>query len=82
MNWKPIETAPRDGSRVIIACYSDSMGEWLVTEGWWATPHEYAGLRQCYWMYKDNRVMLDASIHDGLGASHWMPLPSPPNSQE
>lgn len=80
--WRPIESAPRDGSRVIVASYSKNMDEWLVTEGWWATPHEYAGLRQCYWMYKGNRVMLDASIHDGLGASHWQPLPEAPASQD
>lgn len=76
-DWLPIESAPRDSSRVIVACWRKHTGEWRVCEAWWAMPYEGAADRACYWRYDGDRAMLDTSIH-GIGATHWQPLPAPP----
>ncbi len=75
--WRPIETAPRDSSRVLVAG-KNSMGEWRVCEAWWRLPYENAPADQCWWCYDKDGTLLDASIYEGKGATHWMPLPEPP----
>lgn len=75
--WKTIDSAPRDSSRVIVAAKSKHTGEWHVCEAWWRMPWESAPDEQCWWCYDGNGTMLDASVH-GIGASHWQPKPAPP----
>ena len=66
--WKPISTAPRDGSHVLLAIANDPPG--FVAEG--------------YYEEDDDRGWFAANTHwtdasDGrLYPSHWMPLPDPP----
>jgi hypothetical protein len=66
-SWQPIETAPKDGSQVVVygkhAQWSSADGA-IVTIG-----HYFAGL-DC-WM-TDSGVMYDAT--------HWMPLPESPEN--
>lgn len=71
MDWQPIETAPRDGTR-FLACGPHVEGVWVVRwntmsggPGW--LDDSCAG-HSDYWNYIDNE---DAY-------SHWMPLPAPP----
>lgn len=56
-HWLPIETAPRDGSPVLIfSVWSDrTVGCWSAHRGIW----------------------VDQS-HGVVVATHWMPLPDPP----
>ena len=75
--WQPIETAPRDSSRILVA-YKNAYGEWRIHEAWWKLPYELAPDIQCWWCFDGDVTLLDSSIHDGLGATHWMPLPEPP----
>lgn len=78
--WQPIDTAPRDSGRLLVA-YKNLCGEWRVHEAWWCTPWEGAPDKNCYWRHDGDVCMLDASIH-GVGASHWRPLPPPPQGRE
>lgn len=67
--WLSIETAPKDGTSVIVSSDSGVVGEAQFHEhedGWW-----WAGFDPTD--YVDGR--LDA-------ATHWMPLPSPPADSE
>ena len=82
--WQPIETAPRD-RRVLIYCpsiYGAGQAR-EVFEAWWRSPYEGAPLAECWWCYDGDKTMLSADVHrstkDGapLGATRWMPLPSP-----
>ena len=70
-NWRPIDTAPRDGTRILVfdpnysgriaACEFDSYNKWIERG------HDYASE---VW---------------GLGEmkpTHWAPLPLPPKSAE
>ena len=79
MEWKPIKTAPRDGTIIILA----QRGE--VFPGWyWACPEtEY-----CWWFIDESEVELsdesgdvvrpNAWCDDKYAPTHWMPLPAPP----
>jgi len=80
--WQPIETAPRDGTRILVFYDSETRGPW-VQEAWWRTPYEAALLEQCSWCYhwtgNSDGCLLDKSIH-GIGASKWKPLPPAPET--
>ena len=62
--WHPIETAPKDGSLVLVAGVENggvvtsnmTVARWLKPYGWGSMP--FGGLFE--------------------GATHWMPLPEPP----
>jgi hypothetical protein len=75
--WQPIETAPRDGERIVLAKYdwahglsafgpSDVQiyGLWWMTVGYWSDK----------WLNWN-----DGIEPSGLASpTHWMPLPEPP----
>ena len=67
--WQPIETAPKDGTYVLLfdAGYKDPylLAAWeIIDERWWSKPTKSG-----------------ASIVWG-SATHWMPLPAAPSPQE
>jgi hypothetical protein len=61
--WQPIETAPKDGTGILVNaggfCYAV---EWQEEFGWWSVD--------------DNK--LGPFPLRGAGPTHWMPLPAPP----
>lgn len=64
--WQPIETAPRDGTRILFYTPGDEETGWLgiVTES-----------------HYDKHGLVDLFVpqwQDGLEPTHWMPLPDPP----
>lgn len=70
MQWRPIETAPKDGSP-FLACHYRS-GVHAIT---W---HGKASHVPLYgWCEGD-----DAEDIDLWQPTHWMPLPPPPNQEE
>lgn len=69
MNWQPIETAPRDGSRILlyVPCYGAMSGNWSET----LSP-----------MTDDSRWHCHATINREAQPTKWMPLPAPPNDRK
>ena len=69
--WRPIETAPKDKTRVIVAKY-----------GAHSPLHEKAG--DCWWAckaYFDGDCWTDG-MDDLCTPTHWMPLPPAPGKEE
>jgi len=66
-DWRPIETAPKDGT-TIWACHWRMAHRGMLSfwEGRWQLVDELENLPKGY----------------GFEPTHWMPLPEPPISQE
>jgi hypothetical protein len=84
--WKPIETAPKDGGMFLgwvgAERWSGADGE---SSGHW---HDTSAADFCWWRvvegspdggYFDNA---SGQIGDSQGVTHWMPLPQPPKETE
>lgn len=71
--WQPIETAPRDGTRLLLWCEGEcEMGWWSGTN--WDSLESYLeyGFEAC-----DTCI-----VNYSLVPSHWQPLPPPPQDYE
>lgn len=88
--WQPIETAPMDGTRIIIG-RPDVDGDGGVSAcGYWLDPLDdgvdYMGndggfTDVDYQVFKPSRSFgNDEYRYIGSQPTHWMPLPAPPNS--
>lgn len=64
MNWQSIETAPKDGTRLLLFQKTSGDFENVQAVGWWVPIMDFG-----YW-----RV----PCAEGLWPTHWMPLPAPP----
>jgi len=85
--WQPIETAPRDGTRILLYCaYTDAPDDERTRVGWW----NWVDI--CGFGYEDDEHMPDPCFMDATTrahnaeyggywdapeypATHWMPLP-------
>lgn len=74
--WRPIETAPKDGTRILI--YYAAPGA-SVKQAWSANERGHF-IRVARW--DDGKWRLDMSGHFRLDATHWMPLPAHPKEGE
>ena len=81
--WQPIETAPRDGTDILLMS-NDAPGLpggvadkcWAgntAVAGWWGDERD-GGQWICYMS-----MVQDPELH--FEPTHWMPLPAPPNGQ-
>jgi hypothetical protein len=85
--WQPIETAPKDGTHILIRT-----ADFGAVEGWWdrSVTNFYAS--QKGWASYDPANMqgdwvsdfpigdgCDRRLYCGATPSHWMPLPEPPH---
>jgi hypothetical protein len=63
MTWQPIDTAPKDGTAILIHPAAGEMRvvHWRIDRGYWSTDS-----------WDDGGY--DADMHP----THWMPLPPPP----
>ena len=80
MDWQPIETAPKDGTRVLLS------GDGIVGFGAWVKDVGktlVADPDKPYWEPYDNSYWdIDfTNDKDWFLAAHWMPLPEPPKAQ-
>lgn len=72
MDWQMIETAPKDGRKVLLADYSGYAargddGMW-ITSGYWSLDAA-ALLKSGYWVDGIDKLYTP---------THWAPLPAPP----
>ena len=77
--WKPIESAPKDGTRVLI--YTRNASRQRVQEAYWARPWDGAPDEQCWWSTPHGPAGRGYTILPEA-ASHWQPLPAPPQEQQ
>lgn len=84
--WKPIETAPKDGTEILI--YADGMiiqaryhpGEW--SDDTPISPAEYSGAIWCAFDDALEFEIEETPEGDWHGTvTHWMPLPYPPEAE-
>ena len=68
MSWQPIETAPKDGTKVWLFIPSDEPQQVVGLFDTWGD--------HSWWAYAD-RVLQDITGEAGT-PTHWMPLPAPP----
>ena len=62
--WQPIETAPKDGTRILAYAPDSLLGPTQAVIYWWELGDEIA-----LWCGADETP---------FRATHWMPLPEPP----
>lgn len=85
--WMPIESAPKDGSEIILAAPKTRGGSYWVHVGWWVEGDSHP------WRFIDDfsmeptgccdredgeRVCVNGFTEDA--PTHWMPLPTPPEA--
>jgi len=63
--WYPIETAPRDGTRILI---QRAPGEWPFI-GYWGNPYRYVKKGREAW------IGHEWGLHEDSDGLSWMPLP-------
>lgn len=71
--WQPIDTAPKDGTRVLLcdACFAYPKAyPQCVAQGFW--------LETGHWGYWADRISDFQLVW--FAPTHWMPLPEPPNA--
>jgi hypothetical protein len=77
--WRPIETAPKDGSEILI-----SGGTWYYTESTISDHVSFHGVQIARWIeHRQSWHGGYGSEYDGVyyhSPTHWMPLPPPPTT--
>lgn len=85
--WRKIETAPKDGTSILLFTTCHGMVEAWFAPGEWTEHHEhgreYSGP---VWVCADDAFQIEveemgpspSDLHHGT-ATHWMPLPEPPH---
>jgi hypothetical protein len=86
LDWQPIETAPKDGKKIILYYKNRNnfgrtvMGCWVTEEQANETDTDDVGLEAGWYEQIDNwDDYSQIAIHEGE-PTHWMPLPKPPTA--
>jgi len=80
-DWQPMETAPRDGTRILIGGrwsleWSPGYGEWTCEVAAWGSPHSDGSGRDADWY----AGMIPLTRAFAVTWTHWQPLPAPPDT--
>ena len=75
MEWQPIETAPRDGTEVLIYDHGIYLARWSEQA---ELGHFETGPAWQIWPSEDDEFYAVATTT----ATHWMPLPPSPKGEE
>lgn len=84
MQWQPIKTAPKDGTRILL--FWPSFDRWIDV-GWWKKNlrlveiGEIDGIPVSAGYFSNSTEWDDYEMAKvGNEPTHWMPLPDPPGS--
>ena len=83
--WLPIESAPKDGRKIIVWYLNRNtkartvMARWLTDEQAAETDGDDVGLEGGWYECIDNCDCTEVAIHEGE-PTHWMPLPAAPGA--
>ena len=77
--WRPIETAPKDGTPILIWVESPATGDRRTHRARWAIPYEDAPESRCWWETAYPRGHSPVVTEFVRG---WMPWPEPPARTE
>ena len=72
-SWQPIETAPKDGTSILIATV-EPWGNMFVAQ--WETRKSHDDADFSYWYIDNGRG--DLTLVRGGEVTHWMPRPAQP----
>jgi hypothetical protein len=75
MNWQPIETAPKDGTRVLLFWLAGLYGSRHIEFGRWDDDKYARKGPRPYWTGERPN---NASAYRASQPTHWMPMPEPP----
>ena len=72
--WQPIETAPKDGTEVLVFCRHG-----VKIAYWNAEPTVWDGSNDpCWTVFEPEDYFYGFHLVGPSAPTHWMPLPSPP----
>jgi hypothetical protein len=71
--WRSIDSAPKDGTSVLLACNYDRLGKQRITLAWYERGMWAEG------MYWDDDADDWSVAQCEFRPTHWMPLPEPPS---
>lgn len=77
MEWQPIETAPKDGSWFVTASFRDDDFEFEVCRYDPYYTAKYVELENGNYQ-KELVLLMEFTSNNFHRATHWMPLPPPP----
>ena len=84
-NWQPIDTAPKDGSSVLLYWPANARYRASTAIGHWVDKQEMAYgkeiSRSQFWT-RPHPFFYGLDPEDDPKPSHWMPLPAPPQGSE
>lgn len=78
MEWQPIETAPKDGTEVLLGKWVND--EWRVCQAAWCYfpghDNHVQGYESSVWWWNGDADW--GGITEDEGPTHWAPLSAPP----
>jgi len=78
--WQPIETAPKDGSEILLCCVDEECGLGAIFLCQWQAEDDAPN----WWIHIARDLWDDAEdlwLSTEWSPTHWVPLPSPPQRQ-
>jgi hypothetical protein len=68
-DWQPIETAPKDGTDILVTRRDGDGSDWYAVAQWW--------VERWVFLYGDSKQIRDP-VFLCFQPTHWRPLPDPP----